>query len=162
MEDLMAEHSTKLAEMAKQLTSKSGVKVDFFYRTHTCHRWIASTSKALAGGSGSDGYEKLNAFDQRALGSTTTTVISQINFPILVVPEEATFSELKHIVYACKYSSLERSDNQLSLLRKLAITFDAQVRVLHIDQPPVAGEGMAISYKKHPNFESISFGCLPY
>jgi hypothetical protein len=89
-------------------------------------------------------------------------LISLVNFPILVVPEEATFSELKHIVYACKYSSLERSDNQLSLLRKLAITFDAQVRVLHIDQPPVAGEGMAISYKKHPNFESISFGYLPY
>jgi hypothetical protein len=126
-----------------------------------CVRLAPVKGLTFVGGSGSDGYEKLNAFDQRALGSTTTTVISQVNFPILVVPEEATFSELKHIVYACKYSSLE-SDNQLSLLRKLAITFDAQVRVLHIDQPPVAGEGMAISYKKHPNFESISFGYLPY
>jgi nucleotide-binding universal stress UspA family protein len=102
-------------------------------------------------------YYSHRAFDQRAFGSTTTTVISQVNFPILVVPEEASFSELKHIVYAYKYSSLE-SDNQLSLLRELALTFDAQVRVLHVDQPPVAGEGMAISYKKYPNLESILEG----
>lgn len=71
--------------------------------------------------------------------------------------------QLKHIVYACDYSSLE-SDNQLSLLRELALTFDAQVRVLHVDQPEpaVAGKSSATIHKKYPNLEIILEGIKHY
>jgi nucleotide-binding universal stress UspA family protein len=62
-------------------------------------------------------------------------------------------------LFACNYPSLA-SDHKLSLLRELALTFDAQVRVLHVDQPEPAAAGKrgTSSSKKYPNLESILEG----
>lgn len=158
LEDLMAEHSAKLADIAKQITSKSGVKADYVTGPMPVMDGLPQHVRRFHADLVVMGIKGLNAFDRRVFGSTTTTIIGQAHFPVLVVPEEATLGKLKHILFACDYSSIG-SDNKLSLLRELALTFDAQVRVLHVDQPePTAAGKTSTTNKKYPNLEGILEG----
>jgi nucleotide-binding universal stress UspA family protein len=63
-------------------------------------------------------------------GSNTSKIIEKANCPVIAVPEEALFSEIKEITYATAYN---HSDiYALQKVIDMAKLFDAHVNVLHI------------------------------
>ncbi|WP_224998959.1 universal stress protein [Cesiribacter sp. SM1] len=71
--------------------------------------------------------------DRKIFGNSTTTIIRHAKYPVLVVPEEASFTGIEKILFACDYKSLA-ANNRLKLMHELAIAFDARVQVLHVEK----------------------------
>ncbi len=76
-------------------------------------------------------------WSDRLFGNTTTAVIKGAAYPVLIVPETATFSGIKKILYAFDATYLA-DENKLTLLQELASRFGAEVQVFHVDYPGTA------------------------
>jgi nucleotide-binding universal stress UspA family protein len=72
-----------------------------------------------------------NASERKSMGSTAVSVISNSHFPVLVVPEGSAYRAPKHILFAYDFISILPAV-KFSLLRELALVFDAEINVLHI------------------------------
>lgn len=77
---------------------------------------------------GMKGHNKLK---ELLVGSTATNVISHCKFPILLVPENATFRYLKNVVLATDYKKIEDASS-LNLLRELLELFGSNIRVASV------------------------------
>lgn len=55
------------------------------------------------------------SFEQELLGNTTTSVIKNVNFPVLAVPKNARFKSIKKILYACDALSWSAADRLNSI-----------------------------------------------
>ncbi|QHT71299.1 universal stress protein [Rhodocytophaga rosea] len=99
----------------------------------------------------------LSNVDRRIFGSTTTSVIWQAQYPVLVVPQDATFEGIKEIMFACDYHSLS-PDNTLALLKDLAKTFQSHVSILHVEQEQTREAKDESEVKKLPSLESLLQG----
>lgn len=62
------------------------------------------------------------------MGSNAASIIRKSEIPVLVVPEEASFSAVKHIVYA---TDMENMDAEMNLLVPLASLFHAHIHIVH-------------------------------
>lgn len=85
-----------------------------------------------------------NAWEDALFGNTTTFVIHQASYPVLVVPEGIRFKGLNRILLSWDPGSLT-ANNSLLLLRELVARFNAQVEVLHIEQEQELELELAIS-----------------
>ncbi|HWY98546.1 MAG TPA: universal stress protein [Bacteroidia bacterium] len=63
-------------------------------------------------------------------GSHTWEVIKKAPIPVLAIPEEASFSNIKHIVFATEYRKGEIP--VMNFLTNLAMLFDAELTILHV------------------------------
>ena len=77
------------------------------------------------------GTKGANGFLKELRGSNTYDVVKNSNIPVLVVPGRASFSPLRHILYCSDFEQLD-SFNGLEIVKRLAITFGAEVRIAHI------------------------------
>ncbi|MFI5151833.1 MAG: universal stress protein [Chitinophagales bacterium] len=104
------------------------------------------------------------SFEQLIIGSETFFAIKQLNYPILVVPESATYKGIKKIGLAC---DLEADDNALPFaqLKELLLAFNPTLDVIHIlPKEKVLESGQvaeSISLQNHlnvfrPNFHFLS------
>lgn len=109
----------------------------------------------LLGTHGSRGLSKI-------FGSTTTAIIEDSAYPVIAVPENASFRTPDKMVYATDY---EVSDlNALKQLTYIASIFGAKIHILHIvqkDEDPVT-EHSIVDYfsdlvKKNIDYPSITF-----
>lgn len=64
------------------------------------------------------------------LGSNTTSVIGKTSCPVLAVPEDASFREIKQITYATDYHN--EDIHSLQKLLEIAKPYHAQLNLLHI------------------------------
>ncbi|AHM58530.1 UspA domain-containing protein [Flammeovirgaceae bacterium 311] len=71
--------------------------------------------------------------ERKIFGNSTTSIIRHAKYPVLVVPEEAHFTGIEKILFACDYKSLA-ANNRLKLMYELALAFDARVQVLHVEK----------------------------
>ena len=69
-------------------------------------------------------------FRQFVLGSHTWDVIKKASFPVLAIPKDALFREIKNIVFATEYREGELP--VINFLTQLAQQFKAELTVLHI------------------------------
>ncbi len=67
----------------------------------------------------------------KLLGNTTTNILRQANFPVLIIPENAVFHEIKNILFACDSRKLIL-DTNLGLLKKLVYAFNAHLQILQV------------------------------
>ena len=70
---------------------------------------------------------------EKWMGSTTTSAIKKIDTPIIVVPQGASYRELKQVIYATDFSytvSFHVYDPLLSLLKQ----FGAQLHIVHVQK----------------------------
>lgn len=74
-----------------------------------------------------------NAWEDTLFGNTTTFVIRQASYPVLVVPEGTSYKGINRLLFSWDPNSLA-SGNSLLLLKELASKFHARVQVLHIEQ----------------------------
>jgi nucleotide-binding universal stress UspA family protein len=77
---------------------------------------------------GTRGNSKL---DERVFGSNTIRVIQRCSCPVLVIPNDYKYLEIKDIVFPTNYYS-EYKPNDLSILVDLADKYDYAVHVLHV------------------------------
>ncbi|MGK7391639.1 MAG: universal stress protein [Candidatus Cyclobacteriaceae bacterium M2_1C_046] len=109
----------------------------------------------LLGTHGSRGLSKI-------FGSTTTAIIEDSAYPVIAIPENASFERPENIVYATDY---EVSDlKALKQLTEVASLFNAKIQVLHViekDGDPVTEHSIVdyFSYlvKKNIEYPNISF-----
>ena len=75
-----------------------------------------------------------NSLEYKLLGNTTTSIIQEAKFPVLVVPGGAKYKKPEKILFACDYLALP-GENPLALLKILASNFNAEVQVFHVGNP---------------------------
>lgn len=99
-----------------------------------------------------------NSFITRFFGSTTTSVIKQAKYPVLVVPVDASFRGIRRILFACDYQYLSKN-SWLDPIYELAAAYKAQVEILHVEKDadliPIERKSML---KNAPNMEELLRG----
>ncbi len=65
------------------------------------------------------------------LGSNATAVIDASHVPLIVVPGEADFKQIKKLVYATDMQNLQK---EIRVVARFASLFDAHIHVLHVVQ----------------------------
>lgn len=73
-----------------------------------------------------------DSLEQKLLGNTTTSMIKNFKYPILAVPRDAKFTEVKQLLFACDYTC-RFVDNTLAALKDLFADINAKVEVFHVD-----------------------------
>jgi nucleotide-binding universal stress UspA family protein len=90
----------KLVDESDLIVNGDGSQMDIICEEGVAHDMILT----IAAEKGADliimGMNGSGRNFKKLLGSTTTSLIKDSKIPVLVVPEEATFTALKHIVYA--------------------------------------------------------------
>jgi nucleotide-binding universal stress UspA family protein len=81
------------------------------------------TGLIIIGTRGASGLKKY------VMGSSTSSLIEVSHVPVLVVPEKATFSGFKNVVYA---TNLDHIENELKALLPYLKIFDSQLHILHV------------------------------
>lgn len=66
------------------------------------------------------------------VGSRTVALLSEISLPMLIIPEAAEFGKLRNILLCSDLKEVE-DDNNLDLVKELAILFGAGVRIAHVE-----------------------------
>lgn len=132
IEQLLAENRAYLEGVAEKLAGRYGIRVDSW----TNHTFVAEELEVLVQQYKAElvvmGMWK-NAWEDTLFGNTTTFVIRQANYPVLVVPEGIQFRGINRILFSWDPESLA-AGNSLTLLKDLALRFHAQLQVLHIEQ----------------------------
>jgi nucleotide-binding universal stress UspA family protein len=64
------------------------------------------------------------------VGTNTASVIEDTSCPVMAIPEQATYREIKHILYATDYQAAE--DTSISQLAEFAALFGASILLLHV------------------------------
>ncbi len=77
---------------------------------------------------GTKGASKIS---QKEIGSNTSEVITKVKCPVLLIPENATFIEIKNIAFLTDYNYIYRNKVIKALSQTLQIQ-EAGLRVLHI------------------------------
>lgn len=156
-EELIQENSTKLEAMCRVISNTYQVLTAYATGPTPLSERLPDLMKQWKADLIVMGMPVLSSVDKRIFGSTTTSVIWQAQYPVLVVPHDASFEGLKQIMFACDYHSLS-PDNALSLLKDLAKAFHSHVSVLHVEKaeaPEAKDEAKRI---KLPNMETLLQG----
>ncbi len=85
-------------------------------------------------------------------GSVTSSVISKSSIPVLAVPNEYVFSEIKSIAYA---SDLENPDAEISRILPFSQALHAGVRILHYDYGFKKQDEVSPLLNKYPATELV-------
>jgi nucleotide-binding universal stress UspA family protein len=73
------------------------------------------------------------SFEQELLGNSTTSVIKNLNIPVLAVPKNASFQNIQKILYACdtlSFSSIKR----FSWLKDIVGNLGAELEFFSVDE----------------------------
>jgi nucleotide-binding universal stress UspA family protein len=131
---LALEHKEKLTVLAAQIADKYEVRVDKIAATGHLPEILDEVVRQKQAGLVVIGMHALNIAERLLIGSTTTAVMEYANYPLLVVPQEASFQPLKHLLFACEYHYLT-GQTKLPVLKELALAFNGEIEVLHIEEP---------------------------
>lgn len=66
------------------------------------------------------------------VGSRTVGLLEEVTVPILIVPESAEFGQMRKILLCSDLKEVE-DDNNLDLVKELALLFGAAVRIAHVE-----------------------------
>lgn len=79
-------------------------------------------------------------------GSTVVSAIRKLKMPLLVIPEQHTFSYIKYICFACDFTE-KAGSHPHQMLETIATHFNADVRVLHVQKNEIALGGSEVAGK---------------
>ena len=84
---------------------------------------------------------------EKMVGSTTTATLKKIRTPLLIVPEKATYKDLRQITYATDYS-YELNTSIYDPLIKLLSLFGGELNIVHVQKPAEEGKQQETSERK--------------
>ena len=143
--ELIDENKRRLRSLATSISRQFGIKVESISNISYVAEEIGFLVKKMNVDlvvMGMKGKETDSGF----FGSVTTYVIGEASYPVLVVPEEAGYKGIEKILFACDYNCLH-PENKLPILKELAVTYRAEVEVLHVNkvvEPVEAGSGSIV------------------
>jgi nucleotide-binding universal stress UspA family protein len=70
-------------------------------------------------------------WSDRLFGNTTTSIIRDAKYPVLVVPDNTSFNGIERILYAFDANCLDMG-NKLQVMKDIARSFRAEVQVYHV------------------------------
>jgi nucleotide-binding universal stress UspA family protein len=94
---------------------------------------------------------------EKIVGSTTISTLKKIRTPLLIVPEKASFRELKQITYATDYS-YDLNPRIYEPLVEFLKLFNGQLNILHVQKSAEEGRQQELAEQK--KFEPI-FNLIP-
>lgn len=131
---VIKESNNQLKEEANKIEKVGGIKYEYISVEDTPIEAILSSIKEKNIDLVIMGTKGISNFLDAVLGSNTSKVIEKASCPVIAVPEEALFKEIKKITYAVSYN---QSDvYALSKVVDIAKLFNAQVNVLHVSNKP--------------------------
>jgi len=78
---------------------------------------------------------KNSAIKEHLIGSTATQVAQKSKVPVLIVPENAKYTKIRKISYACDFNKKLESTDVLTLVKYFCSLFDADLQVLNVMKP---------------------------
>jgi nucleotide-binding universal stress UspA family protein len=73
-----------------------------------------------------------SAVEKMLLGSTVTTAMRNLSWPLIVVPPKATFNKLESIGFACDLKDVEETA-PFEEIRSLVTLFKAKLHIIHVN-----------------------------
>lgn len=132
--DIMRDNSEKSLKQLKTKVEGLGVKCDYKSMMGNPIRVVKEVSKkdpnciVVMGTKGASGLEEV------LIGSNAASVLQSTDVPVLAIPASTQFHDIKKIVYCTDFRS-NKNDRALRRLADLARLFDAEVMILHVQQP---------------------------
>jgi nucleotide-binding universal stress UspA family protein len=90
---------------------------------------------------------------QEVMGSNTWDVIKHVPCPLIAVPQQASFSAIRHMVFAVDARDL-RSAEIIYPLAEIALQFKAKLTILHVSPGKANGQ---LSKRQREQLESFFF-----
>lgn len=116
-----------------------GVMEEIYNYCHSVNPWMVVM-----------GAEKGGALERFLLGGHTNDAIKKLQWPLVIVPQDAKFHTIYRIGLACDLQDVERT-MPLRLLEELVNQFKAELYVLHVSRTP----GARFSEEKIEQTESL-------
>lgn len=91
------------------------------------------------------GTKGASGIEEVLIGSNAASVLQSIDVPVLAIPFEAEFRNIDKIVYCTDFRS-QKNDRALRRLANTARLFNAEIMILHIQQP---GQADLASDQRH-------------
>lgn len=93
---------------------------------------------------------------EKWMGSTTTSALKKVDVPIIIVPQDASYRELKQVIYATDFSytvSFHVYDPLVNLLK----LFGAQLHIVHVqkNKSEMKDKEIAGEIQLDPAFKSV-------
>ena len=94
---------------------------------------------------------------EKMMGSTTTAAIKKVDKPLLVVPEDATYRDIKQVTYATDFS-YKVDFHVYAPMMELIKAFQSQLHVVHVQKNPeeLKSSEIAGEIQLDPAFSDIS------
>ncbi|MGZ3871904.1 MAG: universal stress protein [Mucilaginibacter sp.] len=140
-DELMADSTAELNKLKEELLSAE--PQDGFLPAITCFNQAGTVRDVIeeavekqradlvvAGPHGSGGV------GQWLIGNHLRRLIDSTTLPLLLVPANAAFRQIKKIAFATDFNNMKQDLNSIYELVKIAKTLDAQVLLVHIDDEP--------------------------
>jgi nucleotide-binding universal stress UspA family protein len=89
------------------------------------------------------GMQGSGALERFIFGSNTLSAMKNLSWPLIIIPQDAKFSEIRKIGLACDLKKVSET-SPVSEIKKLVKDFQAQLHVLHINMEKSAGYGQGI------------------
>ncbi|HAO47336.1 MAG TPA: hypothetical protein DCQ97_10450 [Chitinophagaceae bacterium] len=131
-EEVQQENEAMLQREIEYVTGKFNIPVDGYVR----NGFVATVIKDLAAELGAGLLVmgmKVAGKSSSIFGSSVVSAIRKTTIPLLVIPEEASFSFIKQISFAADFKQ-HPAAGSLAVLEELAAHFDADVQVLHVQK----------------------------
>ncbi len=159
VEELLKANNEHLSELAEPISRQYGVKITTTSKlgeiVYTIDELVAHTKADLV----IMGMHAQNWSD-RVFGNHTTAVIRKAQYPVLVIPPEATFLGVKKILYAFD-GNQDFSPGSLSVLSDVVARFNAEVQVFHVVTPNAERESKLeeaiVNAETQKTFKDVSY-----
>jgi nucleotide-binding universal stress UspA family protein len=147
LDKLTRDHLASLETLAGEIRSTYGVPVECHASGVPVNLELPDLVQEKHAGLVVMGRRSAQDWEHKLFGSTVASVVRHATYPVLIVPNEVSFSKPVHMLFACDYQSLT-AHTPLQTLKELAEAFGAIIRVLHVEKPEsVAGGGLAVAAK---------------
>lgn len=143
------ESKAKLAERKEEIITKYGeLDVDTFAAFGDAAESIQDVAKIKKADMIVMGTKGASGIKQFFTNSVTYDVIEDVPCPVMVIPEDATFSPIKKIMFATDYGST--TEKHIQFIRDFSLAYNSEVKIVHINtavdkmQAADAAEGLKI------------------
>ena len=131
IDGLIAANKKRLKDIAAKVCDTYGICVECVTRTSDFKEELDFQVERLKADLVVMGMSEI--YSDNEYENTTTSIIRHARYPVLAIPENASFEGFSKILFAFD-SGCICAENKLSLLKEVSAFFDAQVQIYHIEK----------------------------
>lgn len=134
LDQIFTEDKAQLEAKKKEIASQYNIPVECFSSPMSIVDQLPSLVMKFQADLVIIGMRGMNSFNRKLFGSTTVSILRIAKFPVLAIPEKASYKKLSNILFAYQPEVLSKK-NKLKILKDLAELFEAKVKILHVILP---------------------------